>query len=360
MSTSKLLPLADDKGFLLTPYTLKLGELGFKESIELAYSFLEIVRRSTPLTVRLVVSRSPNPQRVHHRILVDDVEVYAIRVDMRSRTVSFEGPLTFKTLPGASDNLCDYMYGRPNQSPLALPRSTPPPLEPVAHALGSILQVEEPSGRTWYGQLVEQPDAETLGLRHLWHKLKEDAYNLREPVWMVDSSMVIRGNIAMTEIRRGVWAMTPPAKPLTPPASSEVPLKAGSFVKYKCPDGFSLARLVADKTGDQLLVRKIRLMPTPGVYSLSPNTRTIDASLVVEDHVRMKEVGPGRWKVVTHGLVETPSLRPVGTPRKSVPKKRMETEIQQMQSQAKRLRCMVETLERETVQIANRWNIMLE
>jgi hypothetical protein len=103
-----LLPVIDKAGVLLVPPVLQIGKLDFETTVSFGWTIAATFRKILTAPVKFRRSRAINPKNVCHRILIDRVEVYTVRVDMRSRTISFGGPFEFRTPPGASDNLCDY------------------------------------------------------------------------------------------------------------------------------------------------------------------------------------------------------------------------------------------------------------
>lgn len=286
MTSKKLLSLVNAEGEILAPHVLNLGQLGIKETIELAWGMTEVVSWSTEKRIELRPSRAPNPGRVQHRIYVGDAEMYAIQVNMKLRTVTFSGPFLFRTIPGTSHNLCDYAYAL-NQLPTptisgtikARSEAKSPERDLTLSKVGSFYKFKTVTGKLWIGQLVEEKTDSKFAVRWLkWDKNTETGH-LTSAVWEVNEELLVGDIIPMTRISMNRW-------------------------KTKSPDDENFA--------DRIPVQDV-------------NKRCLPPTSI--PHVKESS------------------------------KKRMEVEIRQMQSQSKRLKKMVDTLERASAQMAARWNI---
>lgn len=333
MSGKHLLPLTNADGAILAPCTLMLGSLEFKDTIELGWTIARSIGMRTTETVNMRQSRAPKPGKVRHRIMVNREERYCLRVDMHARTVTFEGPFVFRTLPGASFNLSDYKFDGVIHRTVD-PKSTPKPAR-----IGSFIRIMGTLG-TWIGYVIDKKGDDFVVKEAKQTKTGNYRLTERGP-WIIKPMLITGYDLRFRQISDGalgpVWKKV--TRPLRKNPLTEIQLPDPAHPSAKeLVEGMNIVEENNHNFAEICKKRSLRAVDadTTHIHVTTPPA-TIDLTEIQES--------------------EEPVPAPVSGPPEleDDPKKRMAEELNLMQAHAKRIRMTLDTLERASAELAAHW-----
>jgi len=338
---SSLLPLMAQDGSIRAPQTLKLGTLTYEDTIRIAWGMNSILKKLSLEKVKFMQSRSPKPQNVRHRILVGGLERYSFHVNMKTGSVSFEGPFVFRTPSGASRFLHDYAF------PIATGRvwRSIKPASPVSSSevkaslpewkVGSFLEIQGDRNPNWIARVIDNTET-GLGVYHMKETSKgSNLYRQSNRSWIINRDVVVKELEPLTELEKGVWIKgtvlavepslvitNPPPETVTSispeqpsvtkqiygvdanltPTNTLPEWKAGSFLevqnKKNGPQTIGMVAKDSNRLNLEIYLMQERRRG-PNLYRKSQGSYTVRPKFVVKKIDPLQEVRKGVWLKTT-------------------------------------------------------------